>query len=98
MKAKLIAAGLALTAAAAIGAAHYLPGPVAHPWVQEYAAGEGNIKGNVDTGRFLKIDERLEIGADKDGVAVFKDPDAALKLRRWRQRSTLGAIRPTAGR
>ncbi len=97
MKAKLIAAGLALTAAAAIGAAHYLPGPVAHPWVQEYAAGEGNIKGNVDTGRFLKIDERLEIGADKDGVAVFKDPDAALKCLEEKYSDGLSLIRREFG-
>ena len=47
---------------------------VKHPYTQEYRTGQGNIKGNVDTDDFLRRDERFEIGADKDGNAVFKDP------------------------
>lgn len=50
---------------------------VKHPYTQEYHAGQGNIKGNVDVDDFLKRDERFEIGAAKDGTAVFKDPDNA---------------------
>lgn len=79
MKGKLFIAGLTLTAAVAFGAAHYGPGQILHPWVQEYVAGDGNIKGCVDTGEYLEIDRRLEIGADKEGSAVFKDPAAALQ-------------------
>lgn len=83
MKAKrsrLSIAGLALVIAglAVFAAIDYAAGRVAHPWVQEYAAGEGNIRGGVDAVRFLEIDERFEIGADEDGWAVFKDPAAAL--------------------
>lgn len=76
MRGALIIAGLALTAAVAFGGAHK---EAVHPWVQEYTAGQGNIKGDVDTGKYLEIDERLEIGADAGGMAVFKDPAAALR-------------------
>ncbi len=47
------------------------------PYTQEYVAGKGNIKGSVDIDAYNKIDERFAIGANKDGYAVFKDPDAA---------------------
>jgi len=50
---------------------------IKHPYVQEYIPGTGNIQGNVDTASFTEHDARFEIGADKEGVAVFKDPDAA---------------------
>ena len=52
---------------------------VRHPYTQEYHAGQGSIKGNVDTDDFLRRDKRFEIGADKDGNAVFKDPANAYK-------------------
>ena len=52
-------------------------GKIRHPYEQEYIAGQGNIKGNVDTADFYERDERFEIGATKDGYAVFKDPDQA---------------------
>jgi len=51
---------------------------ISNPWTQEYVSGQGNIRGNVDTADFLARDERFEIGADQDGYAVFKDPEAAL--------------------
>ncbi len=50
---------------------------VKYPYVQEYAAGKGNIKGNVDVAAFHAIDERFAIGANENGYAVFKDPEAA---------------------
>ena len=37
----------------------------------------GERKGDVDTEDFADRDTRFEIGADKDGNAVFKNPDAA---------------------
>ena len=52
-------------------------GKVKNPATQEYKAGTGNIKGDVDVEKYLKIDQRFEIGADKDGLAVFKDPHKA---------------------
>ena len=51
--------------------------PIKHPYVQEYVAGQGNCKGNVNTAYFLELDSRFEIGANAEGYAVFKDPDAA---------------------
>lgn len=52
-------------------------GKVKNPATQEYIVGTGNIKGNVDVEKYLKIDQRFEIGADKNGMAVFKDPHKA---------------------
>ena len=52
---------------------------IKHPYVQEYVAGQGNCRGNVNTADFLERDERFAIGATKDGVAVFKDPQAAFQ-------------------
>lgn len=52
-------------------------GEVKNPASQEYVAGIGNIKCDVDVEKYLKIDQRFEIGADKDGMAVFKDPHKA---------------------
>lgn len=52
-------------------------GKIKNPATQEYIVGTGNIKGNVDVDKYLKIDQRFEIGADKNGMAVFKDPHKA---------------------
>lgn len=52
-------------------------GHIKHPYEQEYVQGQGNIKGNVNTSDFFERDERFEIGATKDGYAVFKSPDDA---------------------
>lgn len=52
-------------------------GKVKNPATQEYIVGTGNIKGNVDVDKYLKIDQRFEIGADKNGMAVFKEPHKA---------------------
>lgn len=52
-------------------------GKVKNPATQEYIVETGNIKGNVDVEKYLKIDQRFEIGADKEGNPVFKDPHKA---------------------
>ena len=44
---------------------------------QEYIAGTGNIKGNVDTKYFTDKSADFKIGANRYGFAVFKNPDAA---------------------
>lgn len=46
---------------------------------QIYISGEGNIKGSVDIIEFGKINIDFDIGANKYGNAVFKNPDKALK-------------------
>ncbi len=51
---------------------------IKYPSVQEYVAGQGNIKGNVPVEEYTSISEAFAIGADKDGYAVFKDPENAL--------------------
>ena len=45
---------------------------------QEYVAGEGNIKGDVNMEYFSNRGEEFEIGANKYGYAVFKDLEKAL--------------------
>lgn len=50
---------------------------IKRPYEQEYVAGQGNIKGNINTEDYYARDERFSIGATKDGYAVFKDPEAA---------------------
>ena len=52
---------------------------VKYPYVQEYIIGQNNIKGSVDSKYYIQIDERFEIGANKDGYAVFKKPKLALE-------------------
>lgn len=47
---------------------------IPYPSVQEYVAGQGNIKGNVKVEKFTSISENFAIGANRDGYAVFKDP------------------------
>lgn len=45
-------------------------------WTQEYVAGKGNIKGDVDVNIF-GTNPVYGIGANKDGYAVFKNPTEA---------------------
>lgn len=47
-------------------------------WSHEYVMGHGNIQGNVNVDYFRKIDSSLEIGANRYGVAVFKNPISAM--------------------
>ncbi len=51
---------------------------IQYPSVQEYVAGQANIKGNVPVEEYISISEDFAIGANKDGYAVFKDPEKAL--------------------
>ena len=48
-------------------------------YTQIYIKNEGNIKGNVDINKFGKIDKNFDIGANKYGMAVFKNPKSAFK-------------------
>lgn len=50
---------------------------IRYPYTKEYEPGTGNIKGDVDVESFEKISGKFAIGANADGYAVFKDPDAA---------------------
>ena len=45
---------------------------------QEYLPGTGNIKGSVDTAYFESLGQDFEIGANRDGYAVFKKPRAVM--------------------
>lgn len=46
---------------------------------QEYIPGTSNIKGNVDIDYFKEKGEEFEIGANRYGNAVFKNPSKAFK-------------------
>mgnify|MGYP003210247207 CR=1 FL=1 len=46
---------------------------VTNPCVQDYVAGQGNIRGNVNVEDYYERDARFAIGAGEDGYAVFKD-------------------------
>jgi hypothetical protein len=45
-------------------------------WIKEYIAGEEGIKGDVDIS-LLGVNPAYEIGANKEGYAVFKNPEHA---------------------
>jgi hypothetical protein len=53
--------------------------PLDLPYSQEYVVGQGNIIGDVDTSYFSSKGKEFEIGANKHGYAVFKNPTEALK-------------------
>jgi beta-lactamase regulating signal transducer with metallopeptidase domain len=86
-----LAALLLVIAVTAVCAAN--PIMIRNPWVQEYVPGQGNIRGNVDTAKYLAVSEDLAIGADKEGRAVFKDPYKALRALAREYGSTLGKLR-----
>ena len=67
---KLLTAALCLALLVAFAACNIIQNPA----VKEYVPGQGNIKGNVDTEDFYDRDTRFEIGATRDGYAVFKNP------------------------
>lgn len=46
---------------------------------QRYEPGKGNIKGEVNTYYYENINMDFEIGANKNGYAVFKNPERAYK-------------------
>ena len=45
---------------------------------QEYVAGQPGIKGNIDVQQYIDIHQDFDIGANKRGLAVFKEPEKAL--------------------
>ncbi len=45
---------------------------------QEYLAGTGNCRGNVDVEYFESLGPEFAIGANRDGYAVFKNPRAVM--------------------
>ena len=73
----VLAALLCLAAAACFATSAGQPDPVVNPAVGAYAPGDGISRGNVDAASFEMIDPAFEIGRGADGVAVFKDPNAA---------------------
>lgn len=48
-------------------------------YIREYNIGEENIKGEVNIKKYTDIHKDFDIGANKYGYAVFKDPDKAFK-------------------
>ncbi len=53
---------------------------VKNPWVQEYTPGAEGIAGNVDTEKYTSISPDFAIGANKLGIAVFKNPHNAFMM------------------
>jgi len=53
------------------------PPEIQYPWVQEYTPGIDGIVGNVDTEKYTNISPDFAIGANRLGIAVFKDPHKA---------------------
>ncbi len=66
---------------------------VTNPCVQDYVAGQGNIKGNVNVEDYYERDERFAIGAGEDGYAVFKDPGKAFAALRENYPEGISLIR-----
>ncbi len=64
---------------------------------QQYVVGEGNIVGDVDTDWFLEKSLDFEIGANKYGVAVFKDPKKAMRRLKKDYKKGLWQIRLECG-
>lgn len=48
-------------------------------YTQRYETGRSNLQGNVDYLQFESVSMDFEIGANKYGYAVFKDPDKAYR-------------------
>lgn len=52
---------------------------VKYPSVQEYVAGQGNCKGDVDVASYTALGEAYAIGANANGYAVFQMPEQAFE-------------------
>ena len=52
---------------------------VENPWVQEYRPGAPGFYGNVDKAGYESISEDFDIGADRYGRPVFKNPHKAFQ-------------------
>lgn len=66
---------------------------VTNPCVQDYVAGQGNIRGNVNVEDYYERDARFAIGAGEDGYAVFKDPGEAFAALREHYPEGISLIR-----
>lgn len=79
---KKVCAGLLVLAIlfllVAIGVYSYGEPKAEFAYSQEYVAGTGNIKGDVDVEYYESHGEEFAIGANSQGYAVFKDPRAAM--------------------
>ena len=62
-----------------------------NPAVGDYIPGIS--RGNVDTGKFTAVSPDFAVGADKNGYAVFKDPEKAYSTFLSLYGDTLGEIR-----
>ena len=60
-----------------ISVIYYLFPLVKYPYVQEYVIGAKNNKGEVCKECYLRINKNYDIGANKYGYAVFKNPKKA---------------------
>lgn len=60
---------------------------------REYIIGTSNIKGEVDTAYFLSKSPDFAIGATTNGMAVFKNPDKALKTLKKNYKDGIRIIR-----
>ena len=66
---------------------------IINPYTQEYVIGKSNIKGEVDIEKYSSINKDLEIGANKDGYAVFKDPLKAFEYLKENYKSGINLIK-----
>lgn len=65
-------------------------------WVKEYVVGEDGIVGSVDVSEFDN-NSAYSIGANKYGVAVFKNPEKAFKQMKTDYSKGLAAIKDEYG-
>ena len=66
--------------------------PPENVWVREYEAGAEECVGQVNVMRFLAWGDEFEIGANSEGVAVFKHPFLAFWTFRWRYAEEIKAV------
>lgn len=59
------------------GLIYFLPPKIKFPNVKEYVIGNDGIKGEVCKECYLNINKNYDIGANKNGYAVFKNPEKA---------------------
>ena len=93
----IVAIGVVLCAAVAVCFAFDRADRIRSPWVQEYVPGQGNIRGNVDTEKYLAVSEDFAIGAAKNGTAVFKDPKQAFSTLQRLYGDSIDLIRDAYG-
>ena len=93
----IVAIAVVLCAAVAVCFAFDRTDRIRSPWVQEYIPGQGNIRGNVDTEKYLSVSEDFAIGAAENGTAVFKDPKQAFSTLQRLYDDSIELIRDTYG-